>query len=91
MYMGSKKYPYEGGGGGIKFKRKSHKSSHNNFRKKVKKNQGRMAHDFYKDEGGRLTPPPQLGFTLSQDVIFIHMLILIKKNQGSMTVVSIKY
>ena len=52
-----------------------------------------MAHNFFKDEGGRLTPPPQLGFTLSQDVIFIHMLILIQheKNQGSMTVVSIKY
>ena len=46
MYMGSKKCPYEGGGG-IKFKSKSHKSSHNSFRKKVKKNQGRMAHNFF--------------------------------------------
>ena len=35
------------GGGDIKFKKKSHKSSHNNFRKKSKKNQGRMAHNFF--------------------------------------------
>ena len=58
MYMGSKKCPYEGGGG-IKFKRKSHKSSHNNFRKKVKKKSGLgWLAIFFKGEGGRLTPPP---------------------------------
>ena len=39
MYMGSKKCPYEGGGGGgiLNLKKKSHKNSHNNFREKVKK------------------------------------------------------
>ena len=58
MYMGSKKCPYEGGGGDIKFKKKSHKSSHNNFRKKVKKIRVGWLTIFFKDKGGRLTPPP---------------------------------
>ena len=50
MYMGSKKFPCEGGGI-LNLKKKSHKSSHNNFREKVKKKkQGRMAHNFFKDE-----------------------------------------
>ena len=46
------------GVGGIKFKRKSNKRSHNNFRKKVKKIRVGWLTIFFKDEGGRLTPPP---------------------------------
>ena len=85
--------PLRRGGGDIKFKKSLTRVATIILEKKVKKIRVGWLTIFFKDKGGRLTPPPQLGFTLSQDVIFIHMSILIQheKNQGSMTVVSIKY
>ena len=46
MYMGSKKCPYEGGGD-IKFKKSLTRVATIILEKKVKKNQGRMAHNFF--------------------------------------------
>ena len=46
MYMGSKKCPYEGGGD-IKFKKSLTRVATIILEKKVKKNQGRMAYNFF--------------------------------------------
>ena len=41
-----------------------------------------MAHDFFKMKGAD-NPPPHAGLTLTQNVIFIHMLILIQHEKKS--------
>ena len=57
MYMGSKKCPYEGGGD-IKFKKSLTRVATIILEKKVKKIRVGWLTIFFKDKGGRLTPPP---------------------------------